>query len=100
MREIGVLQARLYGKTKFEKLMRYRCANLCYLVVEENILAEHETPALWGVLVRRGDQLILEKLPAWQEVAEPVRLALLERIAGRKRISPRSHEGHGAGHGE
>ena len=54
LRQIQILQARLYGKTKFEKLMKYRCANLCYLVVEEGILKEHEVPLLWGFPACRG----------------------------------------------
>jgi hypothetical protein len=81
LREIRVLQARLYGKTKFEKVMRYRCANLCYLVVEDGILQDHEAPLLWGLLVRRGDSLVLEKKPVRIEVIESARLSLLQRIA-------------------
>jgi hypothetical protein len=81
VREIAVLQARLYGKTKFDKMTRYRCANLCYLVVENGVLAGHEAPPGWGLLIRRDDSLFLERLPVWQDVAEPTRLALLQKIA-------------------
>ena len=81
VREIRVLQARLYGKTKFEKVMKYRCANLCYLVVEDGILQDHEAPLLWGLLVRLGDSLVLRKKPVRIEVIESARLALLQRIA-------------------
>jgi hypothetical protein len=89
VREIQILQARLYGKTKFEKLMKYRCANLCYLVVEDGILQDHEAPLLWGLLMRRGDGLVLEKKPVWNEVTESARLLLLQRIAigGTKRLN-------------
>lgn len=81
LREIEVQQRRLYGKTKFEKLVRYRCANLNYLVIEPGILAPHEVPVGWGLLVRRAERLVLEREPLWQEVAEPVRRELLEKIA-------------------
>ncbi len=81
LREIGRLQRRLYGKTKFEKLVRYRCANLNYLVVEAGIVAPHEMPVGFGLLARRGDELVLERAPVWQEVGDAGRLVLLERIA-------------------
>jgi hypothetical protein len=81
MREIAILQARLYGKTKFDKVARYRCANLCYLVVEDGILQPHEVPLHWGLLVRRSEALTLERMPVWQDVPVPTRLDLLQRIA-------------------
>ena len=81
VREIGVLQSRLYGKTKFDKVTRYQCANLCYLVVEDGIMEPHEVPLNWGLLVRRGELLVLDQRPVWQDVTEPTRLALLQQIA-------------------
>jgi len=81
IREISVLQARLYGKTKFDKVARYQCANLCFLVVEEGILQDHEVPLYWGLLVRRDETLAVARQPTWQDVPEPTRLELLQRIA-------------------
>ena len=81
IREISILQARLYGKTKFDKVARYCCANLCYLVVEDGILKSHEVPLHWGLLVRQGETLILVRMPVWQDVPVPTRLELLQRIA-------------------
>jgi hypothetical protein len=81
LREIAVLQSRLYGKTKFDKVARYQCANLCYLVVEQGILEAHEVPLYWGLLVRQDESLELERPPVWQDVPEPTRLTLLQRIA-------------------
>jgi hypothetical protein len=89
MREITVLQARLYGKTKFDKVARYQCANLCYLVVEGGLLKVHEVPLQWGLLVRVGESLTLVRMPVWQDVPVPTRLELLQRIAltGTRRLN-------------
>ena len=89
LREINLLQARLHGQTKFDKLGRWRCANLCYLVVEAGVLLPHEVPRPWGLLVRHDDSLALERLPLWQEVVEPSRLELLQRLAlaGTRRLN-------------
>lgn len=89
IREISILQARLYGKTKFDKVARYCCANLCYLVVEDGILKNHEVPLHWGLLVRQGEALMLKRMPVWQDVPVPTRLELLQRIAltGTRRLN-------------
>ena len=81
IREISILQARLYGKTKFDKVARYQCANLCFLVVEHGILKNHEVPLHWGLLVRQGDALRLDRMPVWQDVPVPTRLELLQQLA-------------------
>lgn len=83
LREIDTLQRRLFGRTKFDKLMRYRCASLNYLVVEPDVLGSHEVPADWGLLVQRGGELVLERRPCQQEVDARDRLRLLERIAAK-----------------
>lgn len=83
LREIEILQRRLAGKTKFDKLTRYRCANLNYLVVEPGLLAPEETPVGWGLLVRHDALLELIRVPVWYAVVERERLRLLENIAGR-----------------
>ena len=57
VREIGILKNRLYGKTKFDKLSRYNLANVCYVVVESGVMADHEAPEGWGLLVLDGDEL-------------------------------------------
>jgi hypothetical protein len=85
--EIERLQSRLYGKTKLDKVARYQCANLLYLVSEPGIVAAHEVPLGWGWLERSEDQLTLKQLPTWQEASDRHRLKLLEAIAisgGRK----------------
>ena len=58
-REIVALQNRLHDCTKFEKLVRYRCANLFYLVLPNELYRETEVPLGWGALVERSGGLEL-----------------------------------------
>lgn len=104
LRRIAVTQRKVLLNNKFEKIMRYRCSNVCYLVVEDGIIGCHELPVGWGLLVRRKsarssgngrcddtgagtggnnlvDRLELVCKPAWQETSDTTRLALLQRIA-------------------
>ncbi len=81
LREIGILQRRLYGKTKFDRLTRYRCANLNYLVVAPGILRPEEVPVGWGVLGRRDGALQLDRAPTRQEIADRDKLWQLHRLA-------------------
>lgn len=87
--EVASLKNRLYSNTKFDKVARWKCANLLYLVVEDGILKPHEVPSGWGLLVRREGQLELSIKPTWQEVPEDLRVALLQRIAvaGTRRLN-------------
>jgi hypothetical protein len=78
---IGTLQARMLRGTKFSRMVRYRCADLLYLVSEQGIFAAAEIPAGWGLLVRADDQLVLERPPAALDSAPEQRAALLESIA-------------------
>jgi hypothetical protein len=50
-------------------------------VVEDNIFAEAEIPAGWGLLVRCGDELRLARAPANLDAAPAQRAELLEMIA-------------------
>lgn len=79
--EIETVQRRVLRGTKFAKMFRYRCADFLYLVVEDNIFAEAEIPAGWGLLIRAGDALRLARPPASLDAADTQRRALLESIA-------------------
>jgi hypothetical protein len=80
-RQLGTLQNRLYDCTKFEKLIRYRCANLFFLVVPEEIFRDREIPVGWGALVESKGALTLVRKPIWYETTEENRIRLLHRIA-------------------
>src|SRR5260370_41818940 len=47
VRELQTLQNQLYDCTKFEKLIRYRCANLFFIVLPEQLFRESEVPVRW-----------------------------------------------------
>jgi hypothetical protein len=79
--EMERFATRLHAQTKFDDLLRWRAANLCYLVAEPEVAAVHELPAGWGLLVRAGETLTLAARPLWQDVPEANRQTLLQRTA-------------------
>jgi len=79
--ELGALQNRLYDCTKFETLIRYRCANLFFIVLPERLFRASEVPFGWGALVESNDALILVRKPMWHEATAADRLHVLHRIA-------------------
>jgi hypothetical protein len=81
LRETTALQNRLYGGTKFECLARYRCANLFFLVLPDELFRANEAPAGWGILVEMNGALELVRKPAWHDNLEEARVRLLQRIA-------------------
>lgn len=81
LRELNALQNRLYDCTKFDKLIRYRCANLFFLVLRKELFRDSEIPVGWGALVESDGALTLLRKPALQENNPESRLRLLHRIA-------------------
>ena len=81
LREFAALQNRLYGGTKFECIVAYRCANLFFLVLPNELFREAETPLGWGVLAETKGTLNLLRKPIWHDNAEETRVRLLQRIA-------------------
>src|SRR5262245_14464398 len=81
VRELRTLQNRLYDCTKFEKLVRYHCANLFFIVLPEQLFRESEVPVGWGALVESNDTLTLVRKPVWHETTLANRLYVLHRIA-------------------
>lgn len=81
MREIAILQNRLHNCTKFEDLVRLRCANLHYLVLPKELYRETDVPLGWGTLVENNGQLLLAQKPLWYDNAPEQRLAFLHGIA-------------------
>jgi hypothetical protein len=81
LREFAALQNRLNGGRKFECLTRYRCANLFFLVLPNELFCESEVPLGWGALVETNDSLVLVRKPIWHDNGADTRLRFLQRIA-------------------
>ena len=81
LRESAALENRLFGGTKLECLARYRCANLFFIVLPNELFRETEMPAGWGVLVEMNGTLDLARKPEWRDNAAQARIRLLQRIA-------------------
>jgi hypothetical protein len=81
LRQTRALQNRLFDCTKFETLIRYRCANLFFLVLPEDLFREPEIPIGWGALIASKDNLVLARKPIWHETDSENQLRFLERIA-------------------
>src|SRR4029450_8965763 len=81
IRELRTLQNRLYDCTKFEKLIRYRCGNLFFIVVPEALICESEVPGGGGALVESNGALALPRKPIWHDVTAENRVHVLHRIA-------------------
>jgi hypothetical protein len=80
-RELRALQNRLYDCTKFDKLIRYRCANLFFLVLPEQLFRDSEVPVGWGALVESDGGLALMREPVWRETSADNRISFMQRIA-------------------
>jgi hypothetical protein len=80
-RQLAALQNRLFDCTKFEKLIRYRCANLFFLVLPHELYRQSEIPTGWGALTECDGALSLVRKPIWQETTTDNQLRLLQRIA-------------------
>jgi hypothetical protein len=81
IRELRGLQNRLYDCTKFERLIRYRCANLFFIVLPDYLFRDSEVPVGWGALVESNGALALARKPIWHDATAEDRIRLLHRIA-------------------
>jgi hypothetical protein len=79
--ELKAQQNRLYDCTKFDKLTRYRCANLYFLVLPKELFRDSEVPVGWGALVESNGALTLIRRPVWQETTTENRIHFLQRVA-------------------
>jgi hypothetical protein len=81
VRELRSLHRRVIGCAKFETLVRYRCANLFFLVLPNDLYHDGDVPSGWGALVEKKDGLALVRKPLWHETSGDCEINLLVRIA-------------------
>jgi hypothetical protein len=81
VRELGALQNQLRDGTKFEKLVRYRCANLFFLILPNELFRPSEIPVGWGALVVTAGTLTLAHKPVWHETRAEHQWQFLYRLA-------------------
>ena len=93
VREIRALEAAIFGRTKFDRLVRYRCVDLCYLVIRPGILEPEEVPIDWGLLLPEDESCALDsrdadiprlrllRKPQRIDAPETHRLLLLHQLA-------------------
>jgi hypothetical protein len=81
VRELAALQNQLRDGTKFETLARYRCANLFFLVLPNELFRPAEIPVGWGALIEREGVFTLARKPVWHNTPTENQLRLLHRIA-------------------
>ncbi|NBV85894.1 MAG: hypothetical protein EBS01_06455 [Verrucomicrobia bacterium] len=78
--EMNALASQLHIRTKFARLMRWRAANVLYVVAEPGVAFSHELPAGWGLLERHEDGLRTVVRAVWQDAPEAQRWNLMMRI--------------------
>jgi hypothetical protein len=81
LRELNALHTRVRACAKFETLLRYRCANLFFLVVTADLYRESEVPPGWGVLADSEGSLVLRRKPSWHEMTVERGIQFLHCIA-------------------
>ncbi len=81
LRDIQRLHSRLHANTIFDRLVKWGAANLFWIVAGPDVIAGHDLPAGWGLLLRQGGGLCVAAKLLLHEVSESNRLALFHRIA-------------------
>lgn len=96
LRELEKLQRRLFGKTKFDKLLQWQSADLHYLVILEGIIEPFEAPSGWGVLMwdRKTMHPEFPSVPHLEVVTlptkcEPAESRRLEMLIGAAKVATR-----------
>ena len=86
IRELRIAKNGIMAATKFDRLYRYRLANLHYLVAEEGLLEHQEIPIGWGLLIRKEESLELIIKPVWQAIGVEEQVVFLQRMTAKKSV--------------
>lgn len=85
-REMTRLKSRLYGKTKFAKLVRWQAAHAFHIVSAPGICTAAEVPEGWGLLVESGAALEQQRRPVRVECPDPAAVVAAIARAGTRRL--------------
>jgi hypothetical protein len=80
------LKSRLYGKTKFAKLIRWGAAHAFYIVAAPGICTAAEIPEGWGLRVESGEKLEQQRKPVRIECPDPTAAVAAIARAGTRRL--------------
>jgi len=78
--EMKALASQLHIRTKFARLMRWKAANVLYVVAEPGVAFPHELPVGWGLLECHQGELRTVVRAVWQDVSDVHRWNLMLRI--------------------
>ncbi|MEI6714898.1 MAG: hypothetical protein WCO60_14165 [Verrucomicrobiota bacterium] len=81
VREIEDITRQLYSKGKLSRILRWKGANLHYVVAEFGVVNVDELPAGWGLLEFDGIELLLRAKAVWQDASEVNRWWVTGKIA-------------------
>jgi len=84
--EMARLKSRLYGKTKFSKLIRWRAAHAFHIVAAPGICTAAEVPEGWGLLVESGTALEQLRRPVRIDCPDAVAVVAAIARAGTRRL--------------
>jgi hypothetical protein len=84
--EMARLKSRLYGKTKFAKLVRWRAAHAFHIVAAPGICTAAEVPEGWGLLVESGATLEQQRRPVRIECPDATAVVAAIARAGTRRL--------------
>lgn len=84
--EMERLKSRLYGKTKFAKLVRWRAAHAFHIVAVPGICTAAEVPEGWGLLVESGATLEQQRRPVRIDCPDAAAVVAAIARAGTRRL--------------
>jgi hypothetical protein len=84
--EMARLKSRLYGKTKFSKLIRWRAAHAFHIVAAPGICTAAEVPEGWGLLVESGATLQQQRRPVRIDCPDAAAVVAAIARAGTRRL--------------
>ena len=81
LEEISELSQQLYSRGRFSRMLKWRGANLHYVVAEEGVAHADELPANWGLIELRPNGLLVLVKAIWQDAPDVNLWGMATKIA-------------------